>query len=272
MTELPWPRALFLFVLGACVGSFLNVVIYRVPRGLRPWSPPRSFCPACRTTLRWYENLPLVSYLWLRGRCRSCGMPISLRYPVVEALGGLLAWGAAVRFPWGVPAVEAFFFGALLLALAWIDLETYRLPDEIVAVGAAFGVGFAALEAAQAGSWRPLLLRIGVGLGSLLTLALVRVVGSQLAGREAMGRGDVTFFGMIGLYLGDPVAQLVALVLAALLGAVVGSLLLLLTRGRFRQIPFGPFLSLASWVVYFFGAPVVRAYFTLLEWVSTPFR
>ncbi len=257
------------------MGSFLNVVILRLPDG-RSIVTPRSSCPACGALIRWHDNVPVLSWLLLRGRCRSCRGPIAVRYAVVEAATGALfalaAW-AVVDRPGLLARPEAYlrllpalFLLGSLLAASVIDLDRRLLPDAITLPGAAVGLLLTSTMAPET-----LLLRdpwladrlLGTlpaaGAAAILALAgflagwgVLRVVawaGEKAMGREAMGLGDAKFLGMIGTFVG-PVDALLALVLASFAGTVVGLTRLLFTRDR--EIPFGPFLALGGAVLLLF--------------------
>ena len=260
---------------GLLIGSFLNVVVHRVPAGLSVASPP-SACPGCAAPIAARDNVPVLSWLLLRGRCRSCATPISVRYPLVElGTGAAFVVVAAARWPFGAVPTEGPTIAAALLqlvaflwlagasvALALIDLEHHRLPDAIVLP--TYGVGVVLLGAASLLVGDPgALLRAGVGAAALfafyLALALVKP--------GAMGFGDVKLAGALGLYLGwlgwGELA--VGAFAAFLLGGLVS--VVLLATGRVRRgggIPFGPWMLAGAWVGVLVGAPVADAYLSLL--------
>ena len=230
---------LYAFIVGAVVGSFLNVVIHRVPRRLSIVRPG-SACPACSKPIAWYDNLPILSWIVLRGKCRSCRAPISFRYPLVEAAGAALgAFGVAI---YGVTpvAVEVVVFAWLSLALALIDLEHQILPDVMTYPAIVFGLVF---------SWfGGLTFFIDSVAGALVGAALptsVILLYRWLRGVDGMGWGDVKYLAAIGAVVGLQGCLLV-LVVAAILGAVVGGLLIVSGRGSGKTaLPFGTFLALA---------------------------
>jgi leader peptidase (prepilin peptidase) / N-methyltransferase len=203
----------FVFAFGAVVGSFLNVVIARVPAGESIASPP-SRCPRCQRPIDWYDNVPILSWLALRARCRGCALPISARYPLVESLTGLLALGVAWRFGPTLPALAFFTFAAMLVALAFIDLDHFWLP-EVISLPL-LGLGLLSplwnpelgLTLDQLGvlPGRPLLQAFAASVTGALVgggfLFLVGKVGSALLGKEAMGLGDVVLLAGIGAWLG----------------------------------------------------------------------
>lgn len=235
-------------LLGLLVGSFLNVVIHRVPlRESIVW--PASRCPKCGAKISPLDNIPLISYVLLRGECRSCGVGISTRYPAVEALTGLLFGAAAYRFGLGVELTGALVLIAVLVALAGIDLEHRLLPNIIVGPAALAGLTLSAL-ATPAAWWVYVLSAVAVA-GGLLGLALVYPGG--------MGMGDVKMGGMLGAYLG-PYAAL-AVFMGALAGALVGGALIATGRMQRRSaMPFGVFLAFGGLVVLFAGREMWSLY------------
>jgi len=272
-------------VLGLLVGSFLNVVIHRLPLMLeRQWrnecallagnTPaaeprydlfmPRSACPSCQRPIAAIENIPLVSYLWLRGRCAGCATAIRLRYPLIEALtavaSGLVAW----RFGFGSAAAMGLVLTWFLIALATIDLDTQLLPDSLTLPLLWLGLACAVLlpNDGQALPVDPRSSVIGAmaGYGSLWTVfQLFRMA----TGKEGMGYGDFKLLAALGAWLGWQ--MLLPIVLAAAgVGAVVGVALIAL-RGHQRStpIPFGPFLAAAGWLMLLFGNELVDRYLAL---------
>ncbi|MFQ5667202.1 MAG: prepilin peptidase [Candidatus Binatia bacterium] len=248
---------LFAFVLGAVVGSFLNVCIWRLPHGESIVSPP-SHCPACGARIGNRDNIPLISYLLLRGRCRACGQHISPRYPAVEALMGVMV--VLLFYHFGLSPVLAMYtaFVAALIVISFIDLDNQIIPDAISLPGIGVGVLASAL------GYGPSLLDsvLGVVLGGGILYA-VAVGYEALTGREGMGGGDIKLLAMIGAFLGWT-AVLVTLVLGSFTGAVVG-ITLIAVRGADRRvpIPFGPFLALGAVCALFFGDDLIRWYLHL---------
>jgi leader peptidase (prepilin peptidase)/N-methyltransferase len=231
---------------GAVFGSFLNVLIHRLPRGESPWQG-RSRCPHCRRTVRWYENIPVLSFAGLRGRCAGCHGKIAWRYPAVEIASALLALLCTHHFGFGAAAGAYFLFLAALLAIACIDWEHRIIPDELSLGALALGVGLAA-TVLPLGVWRAL------G-GALVGAGFVWGAGRAYKawrGVEGMGFGDVKLAAMIGAFLG-PVAVLLTVFGAALLGSLYG--LVLLTRGGNARtmVAFGTFLAAGAALCLFFG-------------------
>jgi leader peptidase (prepilin peptidase)/N-methyltransferase len=212
----------WLFVLGLCVGSFLNVVIARVPHG-ESIVRPRSRCPKCGHTLSWYENIPLISWLALRGRCRNCKSPISIRYPLVELLVGLLFLACVRRFDFTWELVSGLVLVTLLVPLTFIDLEHWILPFSLTIPGIVAGVVLAAPRGME--TLRDAALGAGVG---FLTFRLMEYVGWKAFRKEALGGGDKFLVALLGAFLSWR-ALLGILFLSSLQGAVVGVLLIALT-------------------------------------------
>jgi leader peptidase (prepilin peptidase)/N-methyltransferase len=259
-------------LVGSVIGSFLNVVIARLPRG-ESVVHPRSRCPGCGAPIAWYDNVPVLSWLLLRARCRRCRTRISARYPLVELLVAVLGALAVQRHGVAPAAAVELAFGAFLVALAFIDLDTWLLPFSLSLPFAALGLAAGWLQLAPSGSLGVSLLGGGVG---FLAFLVVHLVGEKVFKREAMGFGDVVLLGGIGAWLGAW-SLLPVILLSSLQGSVVGIALLLLGRGQpgppaapglarpeagagpvaapveeddwippRNSVPFGPFLALAA--------------------------
>ncbi len=244
---------------GLVFGSFLNVVVYRLPRRMS-LVRPRSHCPACGAQVRWFDNVPLLSYVLLLGRCRACRARISVRYPVVELAGGALAAAVAARFGLTLAGAEAMLLVMLLLPLAFIDLEHHLLPDVLTLPGIALG-----LAASGAGGLVGLAeALVGIAVGAGLPYAVI-VIYRRLRGAEGMGLGDVKLLAMVGAFLGWR-GMLLTLGLGATAGAAVGLTLIASGRGRRdTELPFGTFLAGAAVIVLFAGSALARA----LGWVPS---
>lgn len=274
---------------GACIGSFLNVVIHRLPQD-KPAERSlggRSHCPHCGAGIRWFDNVPLFGWLWLRGRARCCGNRISARYPGVELLTAALFWLLAANAFAGTEALEAAQFGAaewaqlllqaafiaLLIACTFIDFDHFLLPDALTKPGMALGL--------IGGLWPGLVAPISDNpnvvpalntfLGGLIGLLVgggvtwgIRIVGTRAFGKEAMGFGDVKFMAMIGAFLGWEQA-LLTMFLACVFGAVIGGAFALCSGAT--RIPFGPYLALGALVCLFASEPILRFLFeTWPQW------
>jgi leader peptidase (prepilin peptidase)/N-methyltransferase len=257
-----YPEWILALILGAAVGSFLNVVIHRLPLG-ESVVHPRSRCPSCHTMIAWYDNLPILSWLLLRGRCRACGVSISPRYLLVEVFTAMIALALCVRFGLTLTFALYFAFACALLAVAYIDLDHQIIPDRIslpgIVVGLAFSVtgGWPAMTDAFAGAL--------LGGGILLAVAWTY---ERLTGVEGMGGGDVKLLALIGAFLGWR-GVLLTLLLGSLLGSAIG-VTLMLARGADRKlaIPFGPFLSLGALATLFWGDSIVRWYISYAGWAQ----
>jgi leader peptidase (prepilin peptidase)/N-methyltransferase len=244
-------------VCGLMIGSFLNVLIHRLPRDESPWRG-RSHCPHCRRTVRWFENIPVLSWLFLRGRCAGCRERISWRYPLVELLTAALALLCLRVFGPSPLAAAYFVFLATLLAIAWIDWEHMIIPDElslgVMVVGTVLSVSILPI-----GLWMALLGAVaGAGF-----IQVVAVLYRKTRGVEGMGFGDVKLAGMIGAFLG-PVSVLLTIFLAAFLGSVFGIILMARGATRSSMVAFGTFLAASAVLVLFFGDAATRWYLGML--------
>jgi leader peptidase (prepilin peptidase) / N-methyltransferase len=244
-------------VLGLAIGSFLNVVIHRVPAGLSVVRPP-SGCPACGQEIRARDNVPVLSWLLLRGRCRDCQAPISRRYPVVELATAALFAGVAVRFGDTAETPIYWVFVACLVAVSAVDLDTQRIPTPILVATVALGAPILAVAAfAREEPWP--LARAALGaLGAFGALFAVHFVSPA-----GMGFGDVRFAFVLGLFLGwlGPGQPVLGLFLGFLGGSVVGiGLMVLGSAGRRTRVPFGPFLALGGLVAVLWGDALLAAY------------
>ena len=280
-------------VLGLAVGSFLNVVIYRLPVMLdRAWreqcrelsgeaasatlpagaperfnlAVPRSACPACQAPISALQNIPLISWLVLRGRCAHCGQPISVRYPLVEALSGVLCAAVAWKFGFGWPALAALVLTWFLIALTFIDVDHQLLPDNLTLPLLWLGL-LVSLWGPQPGPAAALPVDVRSSLigamAGYVSLWSVYHLFRLLTGKEGMGYGDFKLFAALGAWLGWQMLLPIILVAAAV-GAVVGIAMLSL-RGQSRATPiaFGPFLAAAGWLMLMFGQQLVAGYLGL---------
>jgi len=252
----PILAAIIAAAFGALIGSFLNVCIYRLPIGKSiVW--PASACPSCGRSLSWFENIPVLSYLALGGRCRSCKNGISIRYPIVELLTALLFGAAWWYYGPGALAVSRIIFGSALIVLFAIDLEHQILPNVITLPGVM--VGFAFSFFTEPG-WQSSLIGIVVGGGSLYAIA----EGYYFVRREeGLGMGDVKMLAMIGAFLGWQLT-LVTLMMASFAGSIIGVALIALRRGDMKYaLPFGTFLSLGAALAATVGGPILDWYIGL---------
>jgi len=253
------PGAVSAGLFGLVIGSFLNVLAHRLPRGESAVSPG-SHCPACGAPVRGRDNIPVVSWLLLRARCRDCRAPISPRYPLVEAANGALWVLCFLRAPSYPDFAAAAFFVSACLVLTLIDAEFHLLPDAITLTGIAVGLGLSFFSSVRT----PLSAVLGAALGAG-GLWLVAFLYEKAAGHEGMGLGDVKMLGMVGAFLG-PVGVVVTVFLASLSGSAVGLALIAARRGGMKMaLPFGVFLAVGALAALFFGEPLVEHYRALFR-------
>ncbi len=277
--------AVFLGATGLFIGSFLNVVIHRLPIMLqREWRNtateiltdngcsvscptadtlpekynlmvPRSACPGCETPIRPWQNIPVISYLLLRGKCAKCGIRISPRYPLVELLTGMAFAVVAWHFGWGWPLVFALVFTTLLVAATFIDLDHKLLPDTLTLPLLWFG-----LVAGIGGQFTDLQSAVVGALAGYLILWSIYWLFKLLTGKEGMGHGDFKLLAALGAFVGWQLLPVI-IVLSSLVGAILGSLVMVAQKkGRNFKIPFGPFLAIAGWITLLWGRSIVDAY------------
>lgn len=237
-------------VVGACVGSFLNVCVHRWPEDKSVVSPP-SACPACGARIKWYDNVPVLGWLWLRGKCRACGNRISVQYPLVELFTALLWVMAAWRFGPSWQALATALFFTILLGIALSDAATYIIPDQFTIGGTVLGL---ALSFAP-GGLDPLDAFIGAATGFVL-LWLVAVLGEWAFKKEAMGGGDIKMMAMVGAFLG-PIGVLLTVFLGALFGSLIFGPISMKTG---KLVPFGIFLALGAAITELFGHAMIGWY------------
>ena len=270
------------FCFGACIASFLNVVIWRVPRGESIVSPP-SHCPKCGTPIKGYQNIPILAWLFLRGKCATCKAPISPRYILIEMLGGCLFLAAFLQQGLYQPLwacvlelLVTWIWISLMIVGSMIDFDHKLLPDFVTVGGMILGVAahlvyagvnftYANLSGFEA--LFPILsslsgLAVGFGL-----FALIRLLGTKAFKREAMGMGDVFLMGAVGALYG-PMAVLFVLIFSSLFGSVIGVSLIALSKtkfGKFVEIPYGPYICLATLLWMFYGIEIVKWYLGLMK-------
>ncbi|GAB3098139.1 prepilin peptidase [Lysobacter terrae] len=262
---------------GLLVGSFLNVVILRLPKRLEwewkrdardvleqpdVYDPPppgivveRSHCPHCKHQLSWYENIPVFSWLALRGKCRNCKAPISIQYPAVELLTMLLFLAAVWRFGFGWQGFGAIVFTGFLVSMSGIDLRTQLLPDSLT-----LPLMWLGLIAASDNLYMPVKPALLGAVAGYASLWSVWWIFKQLTGKEGMGHGDFKLLAAIGAWTGLK-GIVPTILISSLVGAIIGSIWLA-AKGRDRSvpIPFGPYLAIAGWIVFFWGQKLIDAY------------
>lgn len=253
------PVTILAFIFGACIGSFLNVCIYRIPAAVSIVHPGSS-CPRCKTMIPFYDNIPILSYLLLRGKCRSCNAPIAIRYPLVELLTGLCALACSMIFGPTWHALVAFAFIATLIVVTFIDLDHRIIPDIISLPG--IPIFFLASLAVPTITWQASAIGVLAGGGSLYVVAW----GYQLmTGREGMGGGDIKLLAMIGAMIGWQ-GILFTLFAASTIGTLVGLIAMIGSgKGLRLAIPFGPFLAIGAVLYLFFGNVLILWYINLLR-------
>lgn len=272
------PTALYIAVglLSLCIGSFLNVVIYRTPKMMeQEWrqdcqmflhpeqaiideskltlSKPASTCPKCRTEIRWYQNIPVISWLVLRGKCGSCQNPISIRYPLIELLTALASLVIVSVFGPTLQMLFGLLLTWILIALTFIDFDTQLLPDRYTLTLAALGLGinsYAIYISPTSAIW-------GYIIG-FLCLWIVYYLFKIVTGKEGMGYGDFKLLAALGAWMGPLMLPLIVL-LSSLVGAIIG-IILLKIRKENQPFAFGPYIAIAGWIAFIWGEPIMKAY------------
>jgi leader peptidase (prepilin peptidase)/N-methyltransferase len=249
----------FIFIFGICIGSFLNVCIYRLPES-KSIVHPRSACPDCGALIRFYDNIPIFSYIALRAKCRQCGAHISLRYPVIEFISGIFAVGVFLKFGFSVEALIYYIFIAALLVITFIDIDHQIIPDVISLPG--IPIFFAASFALPNMTFVDSILGILIGGGSLY---LVAWLYHLITRKEGMGGGDIKLLAMMGAIIGWK-GVLFTIFTASAVGTLAG-LVVILKSGKTMKlkIPFGPFLAIGAIAFIFFGPQLIAWYFNLLR-------
>ena len=247
------------FVFGICIGSFLNVCIYRLPES-KSIVRPRSICPSCGTLIAFYDNIPIFSYIALRGKCRHCETRISFRYPIIEFISGIFAVGVFLMYGLSFEALIYYTFIATLLVITFIDIDHQIIPDVISLPGIPifFAASFALPDVTVVES----ILGILIGGGSLF---LVAWLYHLITRKEGMGGGDIKLLAMMGAIIGWK-GVLFTLFAASAVGTLAGLLVIIKTGSTMKlKIPFGPFLALGAIAYIFFGLPLIVWYFDLLR-------
>ena len=244
-------------VFGAIIGSFLNVVILRLPDPKQSIVFPASHCPKCNATLHWYENVPIISYIFLRGKCSQCHTRISLQYPIVEFLTTVITAAIVYKFQFSFATPGYFLFSAALIVIIFIDIRLQIIPDVISLPGIVLGFLFSLVS--DTVTWQSSLIGILVGGGVLYAIALLYTLLRKMDG---MGGGDIKLLAMIGAWLGWQ-----SLPFVILMSSTTGSLIGLIAmcsqkKGGQTRIPFGPFLSLSA-LTYVFFSEMISHYYTL---------
>ena len=246
------------FIFGICIGSFLNVCIFRLPAGKSIVHPPSS-CPGCNAAIRFYDNIPVLSWFILRGQCRNCHTPIAFRYVMVEILGGFMAVCVYLRFGPSVQGIIYFSFIAALLVITFIDIDYHIIPDVISLPGIL--LGFAASFFIPTLSWMDSLIGILAGGGSLYAVAWGY---ERITGKEGMGGGDIKLLAMIGAFIGWQ-GVLLTIFVGSAIGTLVGLIDMRVKKKDMKmRIPFGPFLALGAIIHLFLGNELIAWYLNTL--------
>ena len=256
---LPSVIVAIVFIFGMCVGSFLNVCIYRLPASTSIADPPRSMCPSCNSLIKFYDNIPVLSYLWLKGRCRYCNAPISFRYLVVEVLSGIAALSVLFTFGLTLEGLVYFIFISSLLVITFIDIDHRIIPNIITLPG--IPIGLIASLALPEVTLMNSVLGVLAGGGSLWIVAWTY---HRITGKDGMGGGDIKLLAMIGTLVGWQ-GVLFTIFVSSAVGTIIG-MTVMLVKGKNMKfaVPFGPFLSIGAVTYIFFGQKVIFWYFNLL--------
>lgn len=247
------------FVFGICIGSFLNVCIYRLPES-KSIVHPRSMCPSCGTLIRFYDNIPIFSYMALRGKCRHCEAHISFRYPVVEFISGIFAVGVFLKYGMGLETLIYYTFIATLLVITFIDIDHQIIPDVITLPG--IPIFFAASFALPKITLVESILGILIGGGSLF---LVAWLYHLLTRKEGMGGGDIKLLAMMGAIVGWK-GVLFTIFVASAIGTLAGMLIIIKSGKTMKlAVPFGPFLAIGGIAYILIGPQLIAWYFNLLR-------
>lgn len=268
MDALLLPASIIVFVLGASIGSFLNVVSYRVPAGLSVLYPP-SRCPQCLHRLGKRENVPVFGWLLLRGRCRHCQAKISSRYPIVEAATGLIFLLVFWMFGFSLQTLGYWAFCSWLLALSLIDFDTMTLPEPLTRSGLILGlvfqlaIGYVAQASNTSSTINQLMFGISGAVVGIWLLSLITIFGSLILGQTAMGWGDSKLAAMMGAWLGWKYLLLAGFIACALGAFVGGGAIAIGLLDRRQPMPFGPFLAMGAAIALFWGEAILSSYLHL---------
>lgn len=251
---------ILVFIFGLCIGSFMNVCIYRIPLS-KSIVTPRSMCPGCNSLISAYDNIPVISYILLKGKCRNCGIPISFRYPLVEIISGLTALAVFMKFGIFAEGLIYFAFISALVVITFIDVDHGIIPDTISLPGIPVGFLLASLVLPSM-NYKTSLAGILTGGGSLLAVAWTYYLITK---KEGMGVGDIKLLAMIGAFTGWK-GVLFTIFVASATGTLAGIAVMLKTQKGMMKlaVPFGPFLSIGAILYIFFGTALISWYIRLL--------
>jgi leader peptidase (prepilin peptidase)/N-methyltransferase len=250
---------ILIFIFGLCIGSFMNVCIYRIPLS-KSIVTPRSMCPGCNSLISAYDNIPVISYILLKGKCRNCGIPISLRYPLVETISGLTALAVFMRFGISAEGLIYFAFISALVVITFIDIDHRIIPDTISLPGIPIGFLLASLVLPSM-NYKTSLAGILAGGGSLLAVAWIY---NLITKKEGMGGGDIKLLAVIGAFTGWK-GVLFTIFVGSATGTLAGIAVMLKTQKDMKlAVPFGPFLSIGAILYIFFGSEIISWYIRTL--------
>ncbi|MCL5408551.1 MAG: prepilin peptidase [Candidatus Omnitrophica bacterium] len=243
-----------IFIIGACLGSFANVCIYRIPRGKSIVFPPSS-CPKCKKPIKWHDNIPVLSFFILRGKCRNCGKKISSRYPIVEFIMGLLAFLLYEKFSISAPFLIYFIFVLALVIVSFIDWDTYTIPDSIDIPGIPAGILAMTFIPGMFIGNSSIITRFFYSFGgAVLGVAVIgffAIAGKLIWKKDAMGGGDIKLIAMLGAFLGWR-SIFLSIFFGSILGTLISMVLILIKKKKWDDyVPFGPYLSLGAIIAVF---------------------
>lgn len=251
------------FIFGACIGSFLNVVIYRIPAEISLIHPP-SRCPRCMHPLGVTENVPVFGWLWLKGRCHWCKTKISSRYPLMEAFTGLVFMGVFWRFGYSIETIGYCLFLSWLISLSMIDLDTMTLPSSLTKSGLVLGLVFQAvigwLASQGQGTANQLMFGIGGAVSGIWLLEVIALIGLIVMRQQAMGDADGKLMATIGAWIGWKFVVLASFIACGVGAVIGGGAIALKIIGKKQPMPFGPFLALGGALSLFFGDAIIETY------------
>lgn len=249
-----------LMIMGMIIGSFLNVCIYRIPKK-ESIIYPSSHCTTCHHPLKAYDLIPIISYVFLGGKCRYCKDPISIRYPIIEIVSGIL-WGVmGYHFGFSLKVLLAIAMGTILLVLTMIDWDTFTLPTTIIITGTVIGIVLQGMLALEKQDSSTLFLSLAGGLVGYGSFWLIFTLAEKAFHKEALGFGDVRLLGMIGIYVGVQ-GVFLTIFFSSFIGMIYG-IAKCIKQKQSNPFPFGPFLSIAAIIVFLYGQEIVNAYYQL---------
>ncbi len=244
----------YVLLLGLVIGSFLNVCIYRIPRNISLYNPSYSFCPICKKRIRWYDNIPLLSYLILRGKCRNCGAPISIRYPIVESLTAILFVLLYLEYGINLYFFTAIIISSLLICIIFIDAETMLIPDLLsIPIGVISCIYLLTLSNVDI-------------LNRSITAAVIFAIFYSIARivKGGMGYGDIKLLTFLSLLLG-PLNTFFTIFIASLLGSVFGIVYGKRREGLKTKVPFGPFIGIGALIMIIYGREITAIYRSIVR-------